>query len=760
MKINKLTGFIVLLIGVAAVLAPTYAHAQRAVYVQRLDITGNRQVTEQKIRRVIGLKKGDLLEADELQDALKRLFATRQFDDIQAYSERGEGLDSVVVIIEVHEYPKVDAIRYEGNDHVNDDDLEKAVTLTHGSFVRPSLVGKDVEAITELYREKGYYRVSVTDTVMQDQKKKEQVLVYKIVEGAKVKVKHIDFIGVEHLDTPDVQSVMETKTDTWLRGGDFKPKEFEQDDQRIVELYKSRGFLDVEIIDKELVFSEDGSGLDIFVTVEEGPQYRVGKVTWTGNELYADSVIARMISLYEGAPLDDSELSVIQFNISSLYWDRGYIYSTVTPVKELHGTTVDLTFDIVQGNLARVNQINIAGNTKTSEVVIRRELVLMPGAVFASNRLRRSLREVFNLGFFAGPPQVATSQANESGDIDVTLRVEEKPAGQFRMGAGFSQLNRVSGFVGVTEPNFLGKGLRIGFDVEFSRYRQNYNVSFTEPWLLGRPTELTLRLYSQVQNQVNQQFFTDRRTGASIRIGRPFPWLDYTSIFGRYSLEEVALSDFSPAYVGPLRFTAWPQLTSTFGLTLLRNSTDNPFHATTGTRTVLNAQWTGGLLGGDVRFQRYEADFSWYHSLLWKFVLEIRNQMAVLDGYGDPSAVPDYELFRLGGNRRFGLRGYDFYEVVPEGNAPFTGGRFMNILTYEVSFPVAPPTVYGRFFFDMGNTWNSFRGANISDLRKGAGFGIMIELPMLGTVGLDYGYGFDRILGASWEPHITFGGQF
>lgn len=384
----------------------------------------------------------------------------------------------------------------------------------------------------------------------------------------------------------------------------------------------------------------------------------------------------------------------------------------------------------------------------------------MPGDVFSSNRLRRSLREVFNLGFFAGPPEPQVTQANDEGDIDLTLRVEEKSAGQFKVGAGFSQLNRVSGFIGITEPNFLGKGYRVSGNWEFARSRQDVSLSFTQPWAFGTPTEVTGSVFAANQDKVQQQFYSDRRTGFSVRVGRPFPWLDYTTISVRYSLEEVELADFSPGYAGPLRFEEWPQTTSAIGLTLYRNSTDNPFHPSMGTRTTFNARWLGGVMGGDVNMQSYAIDMSWYQALTWKLVLELRENLGVVNGYTSSTEVPDYERFRLGGNRRYGVRGYDFYQIVPLGNDPYTGGRFFSITVMQIEFPIAAPTVYGHTFLDMGATWNSFGGAEMSDLFKGAGFGIVVELPMIGLFGFDYAFGFDQFGGGAWEPHITFGSSF
>ncbi|UCG53309.1 MAG: outer membrane protein assembly factor BamA [Candidatus Latescibacterota bacterium] len=730
--------------------------------VQAIEIEGNKHVSQEKILRIVRIKPGDPYNDAEFTDAAKRLFATKEFFDVQVFKEqRG---DRVVVTIIVKEHTRIDEVRFEGNKKIKDEDLAEATAVKEGAFIRPSLLRSDHLVIEDKYREKGYYKVSVKDDIEVERDKKTKktrtILIYKIDEGEKVEIKHIDFFGNRTLDSGEIRGAMESKEDRWYRGGEFKPKLLEEDTEKITSLYREHGFLDIEVVDKELVFSEDGKDLDVFITVEEGTQYKVGDVTWRGNEVFDDTRIGSKVTFERGDVFNDAEFTNIQTGINELYWDRGYIYNSVSPEKKVKDDIIDVDFEIVEGEPAHINEINISGNTKTAERVIRRELVVHPGDVFLRPRLLRSLREVFNLGFFEGPPEPVVQPANEEGDIDITLKVKERQTGQFRLGAGFSSLNSISGFIGVAETNFLGKGQQIGVDWEFSKYRQNVDLRFTEPWLFGTPTELSINLFNRIQNQVRQQFYNDRRRGVSLRVGRPFPWFDYTSVFLRYRYEEIELTNFASGYTGPLLSIEWPQRTSSVALTILRNSTDSPFHPTTGTRSSLTAELNGGrFLGGDVRFQRYEAGFSWYETLLWKFVLEMKYNAAVLDGYSSPSQVPDYELFRLGGNRRYGVRGYDFYEIVPRGNLPFLGGRFMHTLSYEISFPVAP-TIYALAFFDGGNTWNSFRGANFADLKKGIGIGVRIDLPMLGTIGFDYGYGFDKVDGAGWEPHLTLGAGF
>jgi outer membrane protein insertion porin family len=690
--------------------------------VSRIIIKGNKNVTESKIRRVLQIEPGDIYNEANFSAAVKRLYATKEFSDIQAYRSSGEG--GIVLEVVVDEYKRVDDVKFEGLKHLKEEDVVKKISMKKGAFVRPSLVSEDKETIVDLYKEKGYFKATVEDTLVKEKEK--TVLVYKIDPGNKVSIKHIDFFGNTRLDSDEIRGSMKSKEDRWWRGAEFKPKVLDEDNQKIVDLYRKNGFLDASIEDRELVFSDDSKDLDIFYTIDEGIRYKVGRLKWDGNTIIENKEIAPLITLKHGDVFNDEEFANIQVSISALYWDKGYIYNSVTPVKQIKGDVVDADLEITEGKPAHIHEINIFGNTKTSENVIRRELVIHPGDIFSRPRLIRSLREVFNLGFFAGPPEVSTPPASEEGDIDINLRVKEKQTGQFRLGAGFSALNSLSGFFGISETNFLGRGLQTGINWEFSKYRQNIDLRFTEPWLMGTPTELSFTVYNTNQNQVSQQFYDDRRRGFSIRLGRPFPWFDYTSIYWRYRYELVELKNFAVGYSGPLMEIDWPQRTSSTAITLARNSTDSPFHPRSGTNTLVMAEWNGGsLLGGDAKFQRYEASFSWYTQLFYKFVLEMNVQSGVLDGYNNPNQVPDYELFRLGGNRRYGVRGYDFYEIIPEGNLQYIGGRFMQILSYEISYEIAP-TIYGLLFLDSGNTWNSFREADFFDLKKGAGMGIRI----------------------------------
>jgi outer membrane protein insertion porin family len=558
-----------------------------------------------------------------------------------------------------------------------------------------------------------------------------------------------------------IKKVMESRESKWWRGGDFKPATVDDDLRKIKELYGTIGYIDADARIEKAEEIDDGKAMDLYIRVDEGKLYTFGRLTWSGNKVITDDEIRDYVSLKEGDPFALDRVEGVQMAVNSRYWEQGYIWSRVDAERSVRGQRIDLNLSIVENNPASINEIKISGNTKTFETVIRRQMSVYPGDRFILNSVQRSMRDIVSLGFFNGFPKLDTETVNESGDVNLLLSIEEKTTGNFRMGAGFSQLNSLSGFFGIQENNLFGRGKSVSLDWEFGKTRKNVNIQYVEPYLLGTENSLTFSVYNWIQDRVSQQYYTDRRKGFAIQLGRPFPFLDYSRFGLSYRYENVELSNFSPNYpeTGDLRHVQWPQLKSSVLFSVSRNSTDNPSHPTEGASSSLSAEFAGGILGGNVRYMRYTADLSWFRKLYWKFIFHLNMEAGAIDGYTDPGEVQDFEKFRLGGNRRYALRGYDFYEIVPEGNDIYIGGRFMTTFTHEVLFPFSD-AVYGLAFFDAGNTWNSFGEADPFDLRRGAGFGIRIEMPALGNLGFDYGYGYDKVGGGAWEPHFTFGTMF
>jgi outer membrane protein insertion porin family len=737
----------------------TVASAARSAPVSTIEVTGNVFITEKNILSMFGVRPGDEYREERVSEGLKRLFQTKNFADLSVSRRIEDG--GVVITLRVEEYPRVKEVRIQGNSKVKREDIEGKISLKEGFFARPSIFTQDVSAVRALYAEKGYSRARITVTKTPVAKEHSIIAAYVITEGKKVKIRHLDVLGNGAIETSELRKVMASKENRWWRGGDFKLATIEDDLKQIKELYGTRGYLDAEATIEKQEETGGGKSIDIFIRVDEGKRYTLGLLTWSGNKIVTDDEIRKFVTLKEGDAFALDEIDALQGAINGRCWEQGYIWSRIIPGRRVRGQRIDLALSIIENNPASINEIKISGNSKTFETVIRRELRVYPGDRFILGDVQRSIRDVIALGYFTGPPKVDPEPVNEQGDINLLIGVEEKQTGSFKMGAGFSQLNSLTGFFGIQENNFLGRGKSISVDWEFGKWRKNINLQYTEPYLLGTENSLTLSLYNWIQDRVQQQYYTDRRKGFSIQLGRPFPWLDYTKFWTSYRFENVELSNFSSAYpeFGSLRGVDWPLQHSSVLFSLSRNSTDNPFHPTKGSSASLSAEFSGGLLQGNVKYMRYMGEISWFRNIFWKFSFHLNMEAGVIDGYGSPAEVQDFEKFRLGGNRRYALRGYDFYEVVPEGNDAYVGGRYMTTFTHEILFPFAE-AVYGLVFFDAGNTWNSFGTADLFNLRRGIGLGLRVELPTIGNLGFDYGYGFDKEGGPAWEPHFTFGTMF
>lgn len=729
-----------------------------AIEVARVDIEGNYFVSETKIVSIFGLREGDEFLAERVSQGIKRLVRTKDFADVRAfYAEEG---GKAVIRLVVEEYPRVQGVVVEGNSKLDDEDIRGKLLLREGYFARPAVITKDVASIRELYAEKGYNRASVKVRRTPGREERKVFVTYAISEGKKVKIRHIDILGNGAVGSDRIRSVMESKEDRWYRGGEYKPKVLEEDLERIKRLYEDLGYLDAAVTLETTEESGGGEKVDLYLRVDEGKQYYAGDIEWSGNEEIADEQIEPLILLEKGRPFSKTAMEMTQMGISSLYWEQGFIWSRIEPRERVRRRVIDLDLRIVENEPASIREIRISGNTKTFESVIRRELEVYPGDRFILADVQRSVRDIFQLGYFNGPPRIDTAPVGDTGDIDLLIEVEEKQTGNFRGGFGFSQLNRLTGFVGIEESNLLGRGKSVGLDWEFGRYRQNMNFRYTEPYFRGTQTSMTLSVFNWIQDRVSQQYYKDRRAGFSVRAVHPLPLLDYSSGFLGYRFEKVNLTDFDESYpeTGSLRSIDWPLNKSSVQFGLIRNSTDSPFHPTRGSTATWSTEVAGGPFGGNVQYIRNSANLSWFRSLFWKLTFHLDAEVASINGYGG-STVQDYEKFRLGGNRSQSLRGYDFYEVVPEGNDLYRGGTFMTRFIQELVFPFSQ-AVYGLIFFDAGNCWNSMADANLYRLKRGLGVGVRIEIPGMGNLGFDYGYGFDKDGGPGWEPHFAFGTFF
>jgi outer membrane protein insertion porin family len=719
---------------------------------------GNLRVPTDRIVAQAGIRPGMPLDRDAVSEGLVRLFRTGQFADIRVESEPAEG--GVRILIRVQENPLVEAVEFEGEDELDEDDLKPQAGLAAGDIFSESALRRSVRKITDAYKEKGYLLAKVTPTVKRGEAPNEgrATVTFDIDEGKKVSVKSIEITGLRHVKPDDAQGAMKTKEDRWWRGGDFKRDLYNEDLDRIAGYLKDRGYADARIVSDSVWADPNGRDIYIRVEAEEGPFYRWGDVAVRGSEIMKERKLLDAIHLEPGKPFSEADFQKGLENVYSLFAEEGHIYTNIVPERTKRDSLVDLTFFVTDGPPAHVGKIFITGNTKTKERIIRRELTVYPGDLFRRSALMRSQREIFQLGFF-GDVKIDHEPVRGTNDIHLTFEVEEKQTGQASMGAGFSSQNGATGFIRLGETNLFGNAQRFDVLWEFGNLTQ-VEVSFTEPWLFGTPTTAGVDVTAVRRNL---DTYYDIRRGGGVRLGRPIPWLDYSRIDWSYRLERRELEarqGASPSVIAAQGL----DLISSMRVALFRSSTDRPFHPTTGSTTILSAELAGGPLGGDIQYHQEEVESRYYFPSFWRLVLGLRGRVGVIDGLHSPSSVPVYERYRLGGTGPHGLRGYGDRDVVPEGNDVDVGGRTMLVLSAEYKFPVVE-SVHVLFFADAGDTWNSFHEVRLGELRRGAGFGVRFEVPMLGQLGFDLGYGYDRtdalgLRDPGWEPHFQLGSLF
>ncbi len=765
--------FMLLLISTNAVAQNGLGQSGAPVLVTEIEVVGALTVGSRQVLAWSGLETGKPLTSDLVASGIRNLFATQKFSDVFIY--RQDVPEGARLIINLQEFPRIRSVNFAGNDKIKESDLRAEFTVHVGQFANPAVVRRELQPLRELYYEKGYYNVAIhRDSSVVDANNMED-LVVTVIEGDKVKVQSISFEGNEHLDDGQLRSAMKQGTKGFLKSGTFKRSQFEADKELIVTRARNEGYLDAAVTDVELNFrEEEPEKLDISITVEEGERYFIGDIHWSGNTVFDDIAIADLIWLNKGDVFKEDQYLEALANLQQVYADRGYIYITVEPERDIVAETVNVNFTFIEGQPAKINDIQLSGNTKTFDKVILREMRTFPGDTFSNTRIQSTLRDIFQTGFFEDvQPDI---RPVENGDVDMILKLKEKQTGQFMFGMAYSAETSLSGFIQVAETNFQGKGQNIGLTWQFGSRRRYVDLSFTEPWFMGTPTLIGADLFDRYQYNLDD-FYESRVKGFSLRLGRRIPGTRFSRVGLRYELSETKLSEFSSAYESyvaglenslgsndldwtPLTQIEWPQLKSSLRVSFNRNSTDNPFFPTSGSKSSYSLEVAGGPLGGEIEFQEHVLSHSSYQRLPGGFALHMRGFFGLLNG----SSVPDWERYRLGGNRRYPLRGYKDLEVVPQGNPTFVGGRYFTILNAEVLYPLTK-AVQLLSFLDMGDVWNSFSEADMASLRKGAGFGIRVEVPMMGTIGFDYGYGFDRedFLGNKdprWEPHFNIGNFF
>lgn len=703
-----------------------------------IEVNGNKLVDRTLITAASGLAVGKELTPSCTRDAIKKLYALGLFGDVAIDTERkGSG---VRVIIEVEEYPRVSEIEFIGNKKIKDKKLKEVCGINEGNIASDRQIFNGKVNILKEYKDKGHFLVEVEPKT--EMTENGMRIKYFITEKVNLRIREIEIIGNKAFSDEAIEKVMQNREKTWYRKAIFDADKFEKDKESIKQFYAERGFPYAEI--KNIEFLQlNGNWVKIEITIDEGKKLYFGDISFSGGEVIPNEKLYKYIKFKRDEVYDVKKLHESTKNLYEAYGNLGYLYLQVNREEELNDSIVNITYNIEEGNPARVNYIRVKNNTKTHEKVIRRELTLFPGDILRRNELIRSQRKVYNLGFFSNLT-LGTRVASDSGDIDLTFNIEEKQAGQFSVGVGYSAETNFTGNVSISIPNLRGVGELLYIRGDKGGKYSNYELGLREPWLFDTPLSLGFNIFNLEMKKLS---FTEKRKGGKIDMTRRIPRLAYTNGYISYNIENVFIQADSSAPQS-LIDQAGERWKSAITLGLKRDSRDNFMNPKEGSKNSMSMEISG--LGGNVKFQKYILESHIYNRLPLNFATLIRGKFGMLS----PKNAPTYERFILGGVGSWGIRGYPDLSIGTLEEGKFSGGRYALLFTVEAKIAFEQ-NMYPIVFMDMGNTWNNLDEINLRDLKRGVGFGIRMEIPMMGLLGFDFAHGEK-----GWTPHFQVGVEF
>ncbi|MFM8772103.1 MAG: outer membrane protein assembly factor BamA [Candidatus Kapaibacterium sp.] len=735
-----------------------------------------------------GLRIGQEARPDDLMTAVRNLWNRRTFKDVKIERERETAL-GVFLVIRVEQMPRLRSVTISGNDEVSIEEINKAIDRRNGDIISPYDEYLAREAVRALYVKEGLLFAKIETKLTSADSLNYYDLELIVNEGVEFHVRSIQIEGNNRYTDEEIASAFsDTKTTAWYQfwaSSKFDHTKYDEDKKKLATWFRERGLLDAEIVSDTVIYDETTESVDVRLTINEGLPVAIRSVKFTGNTIYPEGLMLARLGVESGEPYNETkfyknlQVNEDQSDVTSLYADNGYLACRMEPeFIRSYPDSVDIVVRVVEGDQYTIRRIEISGNTKTRDRVIRRELYLRPGDYFNRSALIRSVRGLGMLNFFNPEALKPNVQPVDKTKVDVVLKVEERSTDTFNASVGFAGAFGLTGSIGITLNNFdisepfsAGAGQILGFQWEFGQASrlQTFQLSFTEPWLFGQPTSVGFNIYDTQQN-FN---FVMRRTGGQVNLGRRFRWPD-DYFRGDWSVSfERIISNTSTFFS-----RAGTQTALTVSQTISRMSFDNMIFPTAGSRFSLSTRATAGALGiGTTDFGKVGFNFDMVNPLLTiggntRLVLFLGSELGYVSGFRADTTIPPGELFYMGGNGLGGfavtpLRGYrdnSFAPVAADGRRLPPGGRMQTRFVTELRFALTlnPFPIYLLSFAEAGNVWSSLRTADPFGLKRSAGFGLRMLLQPIGLLGFDVGYGFDDDpntpgIRSGWQFHFQFG---
>jgi len=748
--------FFAALIGFALLGSVPFVSAQEGENIQSVKIQGNKRIDESTILFYIKSKPGTTLSKKQVREDIEQIYSLGQFKDIRV--ETRETLKGLEVEFFVVEIPSIGDVEIVGNDKVDANDIREKIGLKRGATFNEHLILESNEEVLKLYHEKGYFFVEVDI----DHSSKENLVnvTIRVKEGEKVKIEKVRFSGNKAFKDKELRGQMETQERTWYSflddSGVYQKDILKLDMFRIEGFYHDNGFLRVKVLEPRIDINKRAREVHITIPVEEGPQFRVKTLKASGDDTISPDEIQKSIQTKVGAIYNVSLLREDILTITDLYSQKGYAYAEANPVSKLNDEdrTVDLSIEVDKGKKVYVGNIEILGNIKTRDNVIRREFRLKEGELFDGSKLKRSKQRLNNLNFFEDV-KIDTHRGQDPDLIDVLTTVTERPTGSFSVGAGFSSVENLIFNTSIAQDNLFGNGQRLSLSAQLSSIRTDFNLSFTEPRLFDSEISLGVDAFNQDQDYLS---FDSQSTGGGIRLGKNIS--EYDSVGLRYRYENVEVTGLAAADETEF-FKNETRVTSRIAPTYVHDSRDNFLNPSKGWRHVVGFELAG--LGG-AKFTKSSYEVTYYHPLWGKLVGAAHGRVNYAEGYGGED-VPGFERYFMGGPTS--LRGFTIEDVGPkDSDGDPIGGNQSLLVNLELQYPFTK-SFRGFVFYDRGNVYgggfNTSKTAkdfDLGEMRSSVGAGIRFISPF-GPLGFAYGVKLDKQTGEeAAEFHFSAGSAF
>eukprot|EP00388_Colpodella_angusta_P007047 GDKJ01020235.1.p1 GENE.GDKJ01020235.1~~GDKJ01020235.1.p1 ORF type:complete len:847 (-),score=16.16 GDKJ01020235.1:750-3290(-) len=749
-----------------------------------------------------------ILPGEATTNAIKNLWAQGLFDDIKINISKLVA-DTVYFDIEVVERPRLSSFEILGVSKSQKTDLnEKLADKAGKTIINDNLYNTTKSIINKYLLDKGYFYTTINFKSKKDPNQENSVILQVIIDkGKRVKVHEINFTGNKVFKSAQLRKYLKkTKQQAFYKvfgSGKFNKEKYEEDKLKLIAKMQEKGYRDAAIL-KDSIYKYNDKSVGIKIDLNEGPKYYFGNITWLGNAKYTTPYLERVFGIEKGEVFSEEKLekklrgSANGDDVSSIYLNDGYLTFNVEPVQtRIHNDTVDVEMRIYEGPQYTINKVSIFGNTITNENVIRREIRTKPGDKFSKELLVRTVREIGQLGNFDESKTNPVPKPNPAdGTVDIDYHVEEKPSDQIELSGGFGG-GRVIGTLGLTFNNFSlknlfngeayrplpkGDGQKLSLRGQTNgKFYQSYSFSFSEPWFGGKkPVSFGLSAFTSLSsnglsdNETNA--YKIRLNGVAISLGRKLKWPDnWFSLVHTVNLNQYILNNY-PGYL----FSTGTSYNLNLTQEIARDSRNHNIFPTGGAYIRFTVQATPPYsLFNNVNYntasdkQRYKFteyhkwkfESQWFQTVVGKLVFKAQAQFGFLGQYNSAVGQSAFERFKLGGD---GMQGFDFLQgseliamrgyanntVIPIGANPTiaqnSGSPIFNKYVMELRYPVIASqqaTAFITAFAEGGNTWNKFSDFNPFNIRRSVGVGAKIFLPIFGLLGIDYGYGFDKIPG-------------